>query len=111
MPVIATCSGPRGCGRKWSGTNQAHCGICHEHFSTVKNFDAHKPGPRRADGTPSCGSSRAGGKHVAPDALTRTKRDGTVVPLLKSVDLVDGPIWVSFTEDTRFDGDDEDTDG
>jgi hypothetical protein len=25
---------------------QAHCTVCHEHFSTVANFDIH--GPRRA---------------------------------------------------------------
>lgn len=66
---------------------------CHEHFSTVKNFDAHKPGPRRRDGSPSCGK---------PAEITRRKRDGTVVRVLKSVQLVDGPIWVSATEDERY---------
>lgn len=35
----ATCS----CGRHWTGMSQAHCGICHAHFSTVANFDRHKP--------------------------------------------------------------------
>jgi len=31
------------CGRQWKGLNQAHCTVCHEHFSTVRNFDLHKP--------------------------------------------------------------------
>lgn len=90
MPIIATCQ----CGRTWSGINQAHCSICHAHFSTVKNFDAHRPGPRRKDGTPSCG---------VPAEITRVKKDGTVVPVLKVVEYADGPTWVSWSEDTRYD--------
>ncbi|HET6914880.1 MAG TPA: hypothetical protein VFH56_02205 [Acidimicrobiales bacterium] len=31
------------CGREWTGLAQAHCSICHVHFSTVANFDRHKP--------------------------------------------------------------------
>lgn len=89
MPIIATCQ----CGRSWSGNNQAHCRMCHEHFSTVKNFDAHRPGPRKRDGSPTCGT---------PATITRTKRDGTVVPVLRSVKYADGPTWVSYTEDNRF---------
>jgi len=73
--------------------HQAHCSTCHEHFSTVKNFDIHKPGPRRKDGTPSCGD---------PGAQTRTKRDGAVVPLLKRVEYADGFTWVTNSTDDRF---------
>lgn len=101
MPIIATCTAPD-CGRSWSGFNQCHCSICHNHFSTVKNFDAHKPGPRRSDGSPSCGSERRGGPHLTPDKMTRTKQDGTVVPLLKVVDNPNGPLWVSWSEDNRY---------
>lgn len=32
-----------GCGREWDGANQAHCTVCHRHFSTVANFDRHRP--------------------------------------------------------------------
>lgn len=33
------------CGREWTGLAQAHCASgCHEHFSTVANFDRHRPG-------------------------------------------------------------------
>jgi hypothetical protein len=32
-----------GCGREWDGLNQAHCTLCHQHFSTPANFDAHQP--------------------------------------------------------------------
>ena len=31
------------CGRQWTGQAQAHCTVCHAHFSTVANFDRHKP--------------------------------------------------------------------
>lgn len=88
MPIIATCS----CGRSWSGVNQAHCRNCHAHFSTVKNFDAHQPGARKKDGTPTCGK---------PAVITRQKKDGTVVPVLKLVQYADGPTWVSWTDDPR----------
>lgn len=37
---MATC----GCGREWTGANQAHCPTCHEHFSTVALFDRHRAG-------------------------------------------------------------------
>ena len=81
--------------------------MCHEHFSTVKNFDAHKPGPRRSDGSPSCGAERRGGLQVAPDKITRTKRDGTVVPMLKAVLTAHGPLWVSWSDDVRHDAEED----
>lgn len=31
------------CGRTWTGYNQAHCRLCHAHFSTVSHFDRHQP--------------------------------------------------------------------
>lgn len=31
------------CGRKWMGLAEAHCPTCHRHFSTVSNFDKHRP--------------------------------------------------------------------
>jgi hypothetical protein len=36
---MASCN----CGREWTGLAQAHCTVCHAHFSTVGNFDAHRP--------------------------------------------------------------------
>ncbi len=77
------------CGRTWTGTTQAHCTVCHEHFSTVKNFDAH-------------GVARHPRKCPHPSTKIRTKRDGTKVPTLKSVDTVHGPLWVSTDGDERF---------
>jgi hypothetical protein len=32
------------CGTRWSGTRIAHCGACHETFSGVAPFDAHRRG-------------------------------------------------------------------
>lgn len=85
-------SGCGGCARRWTGTTSAHCTVCHEHFSTVKNFDLHGVTPR---GCPD------------PATRTRTKTDGTVVPVLKAVERKHGVEWVGFTEDPRFteDGD------
>lgn len=83
MPLIAQCK----CGRKWSGTVSAHCTVCHEHFSTVRNFDLHEP-------------DRKGCKH--PSTKTRKKQDGTVVPLLKAVEGVYGVTWVGYSEDERY---------
>ena len=34
----------RGCGLWWSGTNTAHCSRCHQTFTTVWGFDAHRIG-------------------------------------------------------------------
>jgi hypothetical protein len=33
------------CGRKWGegAKREAHCATCHCHFSTVRNFDLHRP--------------------------------------------------------------------
>lgn len=31
------------CGRNWTGLVECHCTVCHKHFSTVANFDAHRP--------------------------------------------------------------------
>ncbi len=87
MPLIATCSGSKGCGRQWSGTVQAHCTVCHEHFSTVNNFDKHEP-------------NRRGCKK--PAEMTRKKLDGTVVPVFKGVEERYGVTWVGWSEDTRF---------
>lgn len=81
------------CPRKWTGVHQAHCSSCHEHFSTVKNFDLHKPGPKKKNGQPTCGK---------PGEQKRKKRDGTVVPLLKAVEFADGITWVTHTDDPRF---------
>jgi hypothetical protein len=95
MALTATCS----CGRQWTGTSQAHCAFgCHEHFSTVHNFDLHQPRQRAQDGSPRCGK---------PGEMTRTKRDGSVVPPLKAVVTDKGVTWVGFTEDPRFGDEDE----
>lgn len=83
MPTVWSCR----CGRQWTGTSSAHCSVCHEHFSTVKNFDLH-------------GVNRRGCPD--PATLTRTRRDGTVVPLLKPVQEVRGVTWVGYSEDERY---------
>ena len=91
-PTTPTSRCPK-CKRGWTGTVSAHCTVCHCHFSTVKNFDAHVP-------------SRRGCKD--PATVTRTKKDGTVVRLLKPVESVFGTTWVSWSEDERYtDGDDQ----
>jgi hypothetical protein len=30
------------CDRRWTGTAQAHCARCHNHFSSPRNFDEHR---------------------------------------------------------------------
>lgn len=30
------------CGKTWTGMAMAHCGECHETFSTASNFDRHR---------------------------------------------------------------------
>jgi hypothetical protein len=80
------------CGRQWSGLTQAHCSVCHEHFSRVANFDKH-------------GVRRGGCPH--PSKAKHRKKDGTVVPLLKPVDTIYGVMWVSWSDDTRYTEDDE----
>lgn len=68
------------CGRRWSGLGQAHCSICHRHFSTVTNFDRHKPS---YDGC------------LDPAAITN-RRTGNPVLKLSSGPL--GGTWVGFGE-------------
>ncbi len=40
-PDTARTTCPR-CRREWSGLAQCHCATCHNHFSTVGNFDKHR---------------------------------------------------------------------
>lgn len=37
------------CGRQWTGMTEAHCTVCHEHFSGVSAFDAHHPSVHGCD--------------------------------------------------------------
>lgn len=39
MSAQASCT----CGRTWTGYQEAHCTVCHVHFSGVSAFDAHRP--------------------------------------------------------------------
>ncbi|MGW1679216.1 hypothetical protein [Saccharopolyspora sp. NPDC002376] len=60
------------------------------HFSTIRNFDAHKPGRNRR-GEPACGK---------PAAMTRARpSDGRVVPLFKAVEAAHGIVWVGWSEE------------
>lgn len=62
------------CGRHWSGLSQAHCTVCHEHFSSVAGFDRH----------------RTTGRCVPPSNVTR--RDGR--PHFKADHNRFGTTWV-----------------
>jgi hypothetical protein len=68
-----------GCGREWAGLNQAHCTLCHAHFSTVAHFDAHQPSYNGC---------------LEPGDLT--DRNGQ--PRLKPVDGPYGTTWVQAKE-------------
>lgn len=64
------------CGASWTGLNIAHCGGCHETFSTVAHFDAHRS-PRGLHGE--CldpGALKVGGqgKYAGQPLLRRDKR-------------------------------------
>lgn len=37
------------CGRQWAGLREAHCSVCHRHFSTPRNFDYHRSSGSCAD--------------------------------------------------------------
>ena len=57
-----------GCDTTWAGLSIAHCGACHETFSTVRWFDAH----------------RSQGHCLDPAGLKRGRRGGgTGEPLLR----------------------------
>jgi hypothetical protein len=66
-----TCSG---CDTTWVGLSIAHCGACHETFSTVANFDTHRPRPQE-------GLLR--GRCLDPAGLKRKTGTYGWVPLLK----------------------------
>lgn len=36
------------CGRQWTGLREAHCTVCHRHFSTPRNFDYHRQATENA---------------------------------------------------------------
>jgi hypothetical protein len=67
------------CGRQWTGLSQAHCATCHQHFSSVANFD------RRRPGTTGC-----------QDSATVTKRNGE--PVFKPSVNRFGTTWVGAGE-------------
>lgn len=37
------------CGRQWSGLAEAHCTVCHCHFSRVTHFDTHRVNEKCVD--------------------------------------------------------------
>jgi hypothetical protein len=73
--MIGNCS----CGREWASAREAHCRVCHAHFSTAENFDRHKPDRH---GCPDPGSHR--------DSLRR--------PVLKRIQRPGGYTWVRYDE-------------
>lgn len=67
------------CGRQWTGLAQAHCPTCHRHFSTVANFDRHRPGTKGCQ-----------------DPATLTRRNGN--PVFKPTENAYGTTWVGWGE-------------
>lgn len=80
----ATCR----CGRTWTGLNQAHCSICHRHFSSPANFDRHRPS---YDGC------------LDPAGIQRRNGD----PVLKAVS---GPLGITWTGAGEYVGPGNDAD-
>ena len=39
---MSSVTGKCRCGRAWTASRLAHCSICHESFSVVSAFDAHR---------------------------------------------------------------------
>lgn len=74
------------CGREWDALGAAHCTVCHEHFSTVGNFDRH----------------RRTGHCQHPASLT--DRHGQ--PVLKPVAGRYGVTWVGAAERPQLETDD-----
>lgn len=68
----------RSCERRWTGSAQAHCTGCHQHFSTVGNFDRHQRG--------------LGENRTCVDPATVV--DGQGRPVLKQVETSYGTTWV-----------------
>lgn len=67
------------CERFWTGTVQAHCTVCHQHFSTANVFDMHRRG--RGDDR-DC---------VYPGDVT----NAAGVPRMRQVQSKHGMTWVS----------------
>jgi len=60
------------CGASWSGLNVAHCGCCHETFSTVGLFDMHRSGGNCLDPAAlKCQSGTRAGKPLMRRSETR----------------------------------------
>lgn len=69
------------CGRRWTALREAHCPVCHRHFSTARWFDAHRKGM---------------GRTGCLDPATIPDRDGR--PMFKVVDSAWGELVVLAKE-------------
>jgi hypothetical protein len=88
--VKASCGG---CDRTWTGLLICHCAACHETFSCIDHFDAHR----------AAGRGSRPGYCLTPDMIRRTTGRWAGEFLLK---LNRHGVWVGV-EPTRFPKDDE----
>jgi hypothetical protein len=68
----------RKCKRYWTGTTQAHCSACCEHFSCVTLFDLHRRG--------------RGDERGCVDPSTLANHDGFPTAVRRAT--AHGPMWV-----------------
>lgn len=78
---IAGATGRCNCGRQWAGLREAHCTLCHRHFSTPANFDAHRPSSKK----------NPRGACVDPETIEKPY-------LMRIKETVWGPMWIKDAE-------------
>ena len=75
------------CGRRWQGFSEAHCPICHEHFTSDSAFTRHLSGAQVDD--PLC---------YPPESFR--KQDDS--PVFEQIDRVHGPTWRIVNTNPHF---------
>ena len=78
-----------GCDRRWQSLSQAHCTVCHEHFSTVGVADLHH----------TFGLNRAMTCHD-PGSLRAKRGEGD--PVYRLASDAYGAVWRSYDANDRF---------
>ena len=72
------------CGRRWTSPREAHCAVCHRHFTSYAPFDIHLL------------TSRDGETVEHREPATVTTRDGRAK--LVQVERSSGPTWATAGE-------------
>lgn len=77
------CGGADGCHRSWRSPKEAHCTVCHQHFSADSAADLHEP---------HCSRDRAATREGMQAACTRGGN-----PVFDRRSRAGGEVWVRWT--------------